>query len=361
MLLALAGPAAAQTSQSGSQSTPRYSLGAFGDFTSRGMLLGQIQPGSASERAGLVAGDLIVKMGNKAIQNQQDLVQAIESSGGSLPLLVLRGATGRLERLTLDFGAPAGPRGPAPYLLGILGDYTPQGMFIRIVGPGTPAQRIGLQPGDRISRINGRLITNQDALFQALYSSGGGVDLVVVKGNSGAVVRRHASLRVYQLGVLGDFTPQGVLVGLVAPNTPAATVGLERGDLIVSIDNRRIRSQDDFLNVVNNSAGKVVLVVRQKSGNQVRLPVNLMNNLLGAWCEAAPAGMRVTSVAEDTPAERAGLQRGDVILRVDGQPVRTQDTFLAALDRARGTTTLRVRQAQTGQVARVEVDLSKLQ
>jgi S1-C subfamily serine protease len=173
------------------------------------------------------------------------------------------------------------------------------------------------------------------------------------------VVNLRTSLRVYQLGVLGYFTPRGVLVGLVAPNTPAATAGLQRGDLIVSIDNHFIRSQDDFLTVLNNSVGKVALVMRRGAGAPVRLQVNLMNNLLGAWCEVARGGMRVTSVADATPADRAGLQPGDVILRVDDQRVRTQDDLLQALDQARGVTTLDVRRAQTGRVSQMDVDLTR--
>jgi S1-C subfamily serine protease len=355
--LALLAGARAGAQTTGSQA-PKVTLGVVGSFTPAGMLIANVVAGSAADRAGLQQGDLILKMDGDPVRNQQAFARALEASGGQVRLLVRRAATGRVERVTADL---AGGDFPAPYLLGVVGRYTPQGMLVGVVGRGTAAAKVGIQPGDLLARVNGQLITDQKALYQALYNSGGAADLLVVKGGTGRQVRLQTFLRVYRLGALGDFTPQGLLVRLVAPGTPAAKAGLRPGDVIARINDRFLRNQDDFLAVVGASLGRAtLLVLRGPGGAAARMTLSLMNNPLGAWCEVGAAGLHVTAVVPGTPADKAGLVRGDVIVRVDDQRVRTQDELLRALGRvAGGQTTLSVRRAQTGRVDAVAADLSR--
>ncbi|MCA8951497.1 MAG: PDZ domain-containing protein [Planctomycetes bacterium] len=49
---------------------------------------------------------------------------------------------------------------------------------------------------------------------------------------------------------------------------------------------------------------------------------------LGVWTDADPAGARVTTVVSGSPAERAGLRIGDVIVALDGERV-TDSTSLS--------------------------------
>src|SRR5689334_7921587 len=72
-------------SRAGAQ-TPRYSLGILGKYTPDGMLVQSVTPGSPMDRAGVQRGDLILKIDGQLIQNQDDLVAVINSSGGSVLL-----------------------------------------------------------------------------------------------------------------------------------------------------------------------------------------------------------------------------------------------------------------------------------
>jgi S1-C subfamily serine protease len=351
LALLVVAPAGAQSTGS----TAKPILGVQGSFTPAGMLIGQIVPGSAAESAGLVPGDLILKMDEQIIRGPQDINRVLNASGGLVMVFVRRAGTGALQRVTVDL---SGLR-VAPYLLGVRGTYTAQGMLVASVGQGMAAGRIGIRPGDLIARINGRVITSQTALFQALYDSGGQVDLAVLRGGIGQAVNLHAFLQVYQLGVLGDYTPQGMTVAIVAPETPAARAGLKRGDVIATIDGKAIANQTTFDAALKRSGGRVVLQVRRGAGAPGRLEVNLMNSPLGAWTEAVADGMRVAGVAEGTPAARAGLKTRDVILRVEDRQVKTQDSLLRALDGVRGQTNLGVRLGQTGRVVQMAVDLTR--
>lgn len=66
-------------------------------------------------------------------------------------------------------------------------------------------------------------------------------------------------------------------------------------------------------------------------------------------------GLRITSVAYRSPASRAGLERGDVILEVDGDDIYTGDQLHRALHRTGYRGVLTVRDGRSGRIHRVQV------
>lgn len=60
---------------------------------------------------------------------------------------------------------------------------------------------------------------------------------------------------------------------------------------------------------------------------------------LGVRMDTAPSGqVRLTAILPDSPADRAGLMRGDLVTRVGGQPVTTTDDIIEAVgSRSPGT------------------------
>jgi S1-C subfamily serine protease len=257
----------------------RYPLGIRGQFTTAGMLVQAVVPGSPEAVAGLRRGDLIMKVDGQAITNQADLVSIINSSGGTVTLSVRR-ATGQTGQIKVDLtgGIRQGGGPAAPYMLGVTGLFRPLGMLVQRVLPHTPAARIGLQPGDLIVRINGQAVLTQRDLFTLLNASGGRVVLDVVKGTTKTAVRLKADLKVHELGVLGDFLRVGFRVRVVAPGTAAERVGLGVGDIITRIDNRVIRQQEDVDAALRASGGSVALVVKKALGPVVVLRADLVNN-----------------------------------------------------------------------------------
>jgi S1-C subfamily serine protease len=336
---------------------PKYPVGVLGRFTPDGMLIQRVIPDSPADKAGVQAGDLLVKIDGQPIGGQDDFVSVINSSGGSVVVTLRKGGKGPLTRVTLDLlGTRAGV--PAAYFLGVTGSFSRDGMRLQTVIPGTPAARVGLEKGDTIVRINGVPVLSQADLFAVLYKSGGTVTLNVAKGN-GRLVRLDADLRAYHLGAVGEFTRDGLVVGVVAPATPAAVAGLQQGDLILRIDNQRVRNQDEFKQALKSSGGSVTLLVKRGIAPPVRVPVDLTNNALGAWCEPAGEGLRITTVLPGGPADLIGLQRGDVLLKLDDRRIRSKSDLAGALRDARGLVTLTVRKADTQSLVRLDVDLAR--
>ncbi len=62
----------------------------------------------------------------------------------------------------------------------------------------------------------------------------------------------------------------GVLVVRVLPNSPAATAGIRRGDVITQVDGQAITSAEQLQNLVEDTRVGQVLQVKVQRGNQTQ-------------------------------------------------------------------------------------------
>jgi serine protease Do len=172
---------------------------------------------------------------------------------------------------------------------------------------------------------------------------------------------------------LGQGLPDaGALVSEVTPGGPAGKSGLRAGDVIVELNNQKIESASDVIDYVSSQAigasvqvtyvregkrGKVSVTLGELptedargSGPTTRLGLNLQTltpqlaQALGI--EPSARGAVITEVLRGSPADRAGLQQGDVILEINRRGVVTAEEAAAALREPRkGGHLLRVRGA----------------
>ncbi len=169
-------------------------------------------------------------------------------------------------------------------------------------------------------------------------------------------------------------TDHGVLVRDVVEDSPAEEAGIEQGDVIISFDGTAAKSVRGLTRRVRRSkAGDEVTVEVLRKGKTKKIEVTLgkspqsrnfaffsgddddievfdgdipgfswrRHGVLGARIETlgkelgryfgTEEGALVLSVAEDSAAEEAGLQPGDVILAVDGEEVEDTTDLQAAL------------------------------
>ncbi len=164
--------------------------------------------------------------------------------------------------------------------------------------------------------------------------------------------------------------PRGALVTQVAPDGPAASAQLRRGDVIVAVGSEAIASVRHLQRLiaalpVDQTARLVVWRDRRELPVDVRIgeqpqartadatppasasraartgAPDLFGLVLGpitpelrqARALSSP-GVAVTDVAPASPAEEAGLIPGDLILQLDGAPVATPEDAARRLTRA---------------------------
>ena len=131
-------------------------------------------------------------------------------------------------------------------------------------------------------------------------------------------------------------------VGKVADNSPAALAGLQTGDTIAAVNGRPVAYWEDLDRALAGSAGRPLeLRVRHDGAERTMTVTPRLRSVpdpvfrepreswdIGAGPQLLPM---ITSVGPRSPAERAGLKPGDVVLSVAGQPLYTHEDLLEAI------------------------------
>ncbi|MBD3367558.1 MAG: RIP metalloprotease RseP [Candidatus Eisenbacteria bacterium] len=126
------------------------------------------------------------------------------------------------------------------------------------------------------------------------------------------------------LWIAGLPTLGAPVVGSVEPDSPAAVSGIVADDVIQSVDGEPVESWNDVQSAFDASGGTVELTVR-RGGSRVTIPLDLQ----GPEGEPLDLGLTpfvpavVGDVMSGSPADRAGLEPGDRLVRIEGQEVRT--------------------------------------
>jgi serine protease Do len=185
------------------------------------------------------------------------------------------------------------------------------GEIVRSVVAGGPAARAGLQQGDVIVRVNGQAVTPEQTVSYLVANTpvGARVPLEIVRGGKRqtvtvTVAERPTEDQVAKLGgggapgandndepavapqkalglSLAPLTPDlaraanlptsahGVIVTAVEPGSDASDEGLQRGDLIVSVNNQQVTSPAQVVGAVDGArkAGRSSVLLLVKRGN----------------------------------------------------------------------------------------------
>jgi serine protease Do/serine protease DegQ len=215
--------------------------------------------------------------------------------------------------------------------------------------------------GGALVDLSGRLV----GINTAIFTPGGGnigIGFAIPANMVRAVLSQLVAHGKVQRGYIGmevqGLTPdlaeafgakrvEGVVVVQVDPDSPAARAGVQPGDVVVQLGDRRIDKLGDYRSqeAVVFAGGKLpisvqrggrtlalVLALEAYNGEQIagqRLNPKLrgvqLQNFRSPGGPESGAGVLVTELAFDSPAGIAGLREGDVIVAVNRQPVRNVD------------------------------------
>jgi serine protease Do len=154
----------------------------------------------------------------------------------------------------------------------------------------------------------------------------------------------------------GMKTPQGALVARIIPDSPAAHADLQIGDIITEFNGQPIVSSGDLppmvgVTPINNSA--TLKIIRQGENKTITFKVGLLpeedkkiaktkieekpSNKLGIKISdlnteerdalQVPKGGVLVHEVEKGAAKDAGIQPGDVILRIQNEAINSVDDF----------------------------------
>lgn len=115
-------------------------------------------------------------------------------------------------------------------------------------------------------------------------------------------------------------------VGYIEENSPANKAGFQQNDKILSVNQKSVDSWEQVINkIFIESIGNNITVKVLRDNNEITL--NIPRNTFPADANQgpmlSPAGLRIVidSVLANTPADKAGIQKGDVVLKIKDKPV----------------------------------------
>jgi len=150
----------------------------------------------------------------------------------------------------------------------------------------------------------------------------------------------------------GSFRGIGVVIGGITEGGPAQSAGLRADDVIESIGGQPTPTPDILRAVVNTARPGEELAVRVwRDGQPIETRVvldelapifavgqataEILLREVGMRFDERDGAVVVLAVAGDSPADRAGLERGQRIVSVNDRPVADLDAFIEAIAASR--------------------------
>ena len=244
--------------------------------------------------------------------------------------------------------------------------------------------------GGALIGVDGRLVGINTAIFSNQRGGAAGsvgigfaipsnmVATVLRAAKSGKIVRPWLGARTQTVttdlaGGLGLDRPVGALIGDVYPGGPAARAGLRTGDVVLEVDEREVSDAGGLrYRIGTREPGETITLQVLRNGRvfTARLPMEApkaeptpnVSDLAGRSpmtgarvANMSPAfaieegfdelarGVVVLGTARNSPAERLGLRRGDLVVSVNDKPIDRVNTLDRALQSASGSWTLSIR------------------
>lgn len=306
-------------------------------------VVGTVERGSPAWQKGVNIGDKIIAVNGEPKDDFTEVGMAIALSdeGKDLTLTVEREENGAARTFDLTVTPVRDPRG-AGMSIGIGVNMLP---VVAQVTPDSPAQRCGIQNGDKIvalsytdpesgEEVTGKVVTFSDILSTVSQEKfiGNKVNIHIERRTTlpdggrrteqliltTAPERHPDSKGVFRIGA-GQFQP--LVVKAIRENSKASE-SLRVGDIITEIGGTPIYSPADLPRILSGKGRTTFTLERTGKPYVTEADTESLSSMLDDVAFEPPQNSpRVGFVMPGMPAEKAGLQAGDTIIKVAGREV----------------------------------------
>lgn len=302
------------------------------DTTAVGITVTYVEPGSPAEAAGIQRGDIILAADGRDIGATHDLLAILDfkEPGEEIELTLKQGDDTEVVVIQLEernghafIGLTTERRlmlDPRPYQEGF-GErlLVEPSMVITSVVPESPADEAGLVEGDRIIAIDGEQIGSGEDLAAAVQSREPGDEITLTIVRAG----EEESIQVIiTLGENPDLQNQAYL-GIYFMPLPGLEDFPEGAQPFFQFRGEGLpEGMQPFFHFESPDF----------EGQEIPLPeipdeiMPFMHDF-PALPEGVEEAILVSSVTPDSPAEDVGIERGDLIISLDGEPVGDPGSF----------------------------------
>jgi serine protease Do len=169
--------------------------------------------------------------------------------------------------------------------------------------------------------------------------------------------------------------PQGALVSSVEKGGPAEKAGLKPGDVILAVDGKKVERSAEvppLVAAVKPGSKANLEIWRERSKRTVAVTVGELPSEQVASARPDSGGGETTGklglavrplqdssglMVENAsgPAARAGIRRGDVVVSVNGKPVKNAEELRSATANETGTVALLVKRGEASMFVPLEI------
>lgn len=153
------------------------------------------------------------------------------------------------------------------------------------VASGSPAERGGIRPGDRIERVAGRAVTTWEQLSIAIGTKARrDVPIDIVRDGQTKTLNVTPDAQTkYEIGDIGVFPDVHPSIGQVVAGEAAEKGGLKAGDMVVSFNGQTITYGSQLTEAIAKHPNDTVVFGVQRGGERRDIPVTPMLRGKKGW------------------------------------------------------------------------------
>lgn len=184
----------------------------------------------------------------------------------------------------------------------------PMGGYVRLLGEGMFEKNRPISPDDMMAKTRWQRF------------------LVLVMGSVMNILLAFILVGIINIaGVsITEYQEEKPVIGWVDPGSPAEQAGVRIGDEILKINNRQVKTWHDVEIAIGSKPEKIVKITLARNGleQEIKLKTESVTRFqMGYAGLRAKILTQVQMVMPGSPAEKAGLKPGDVIHKVNDEPV----------------------------------------
>jgi len=282
--------------------------------------IGRTMPGWPAWEVGIKPGDKIVKVNNSSNPDFEDIFIAVALNNSP------EGVSMEIEREGKTFDVNIVPRYDAAFGIQRIGIAPATSMVVDKIfafdGTDSPAQKGGLQTGDKITAVNGKSISTESE-FREIEGANPGKELLITVLRDSDEIDLKVTASVVARWMIGLSCATTKIAG-VKKGSIAHSLGLEKGDEIVKVNSQDVKGLTELLNTIKDSPdGMVTLQVARGNGTKyIKLTKSGEETVKEFFSGISThLGIIVDSTVEGFPAEKIGIRPGDRIVSIGGKNI----------------------------------------